>query len=136
MAISLLVEHLCWISASWLLGITPSLRPKIYIEYSNDLQLITNSITSATLSVVKVGSEIESIAINIHTDFKIIHLYRQISQICTDHIHALLDGEEMEETKEPGEEDFRKELRLARKRIQELEEENRDLKAKLQKLNS
>ena len=43
----------------------------------------------------------------------------------------------MEETEEPGEEeDFRKELRLARKRIQELEEENRDLKAKLQKLNS
>ena len=50
---------------------------------------------------------------------------------------ALLDGEEMEVTKEPGEEeDFGKELHLARKRIQELKEENRDLKAKLQKLNS
>ena len=30
--------------------------------------------TSATLSVVKVGSEMESIAINIHTDFKSIHV--------------------------------------------------------------
>ena len=43
----------------------------------------------------------------------------------------------MGETKEPGEkENLRKELRLARKRIQDLEDENKDLKAKVQKLNS
>ena len=70
MAISLLVEHLRWISLSRLLGITP-LRPITYIEYSNDPQLFTNSMISATLPVIKVESEMESIAI---TGIKRIHV--------------------------------------------------------------
>ena len=50
---------------------------------------------------------------------------------------AILDGGETVETKEAGEEEnLKKELCLARRRIAELEEENRELKDKLLKLDN
>ena len=91
MAIFLLVEHLCWISVSWWRGITPLLSiPNDSIAYFNDPQLFTNSMTLATLSVVKVESEMESIAINIHTDFKSIHL--QINLTYMYRLHAYMQN--------------------------------------------
>ena len=57
MAVSLLVEHLRWISLSRLGGTNAS--PGILSMEYNDFQSFTNSIASATLSVVKVGSEMQ-----------------------------------------------------------------------------
>lgn len=48
---------------------------------------------------------------------------------------AILDGEGAEEIMEGEEENLKKELRLARKRIAELTEENKQLKEKLLKLD-
>ena len=91
MAISLLVEHLCRISVSRLRGITPLLHiSNNLIVYSNDPQLFINSMTSATLSVVKVGSKMESIAINIHTDFKSIHLQTNLTNMYR--LHACMQN--------------------------------------------